>query len=374
MSILEKMRRDWDRRARIDPRYWVAATQEADEESYLESAERDVAALLEGLELPATAKVLDLGCGIGRLSGLLTERFAEIVGVDVSGEMIKTARELHPADNLRFETVNGADLAAFDDGHFDLVFSYSVLPHLPADVVQSYFHEVSRVLVDGGLFRFQFWIGRDEGKAADDTLSIRVYATEVFEQMCAAAGLEPRTVTPIDYFDPVLKLSPVWVDAFKIGAPGSTELEERTLEGSEEETELEYQLLVYLAVKHGERGETRDAERVLEQAINTAPHRPEAYVQWATHRVEADDAAGALKIFEVLTEKAPDEPVGWIYVAQFAIGMELWPQARKALDRFDALDCGDEEFVEHAAALREGLPPPPKRTKRPKTRLKKKKR
>ena len=41
MKIQEKMRRDWDRRADADPYYWVAATQEADLESYHASAERD---------------------------------------------------------------------------------------------------------------------------------------------------------------------------------------------------------------------------------------------------------------------------------------------------------------------------------------------
>ena len=45
MKIQEKMKRDWDRRAEADPYYWVAATQEADLESYHASAEKDCSQL-----------------------------------------------------------------------------------------------------------------------------------------------------------------------------------------------------------------------------------------------------------------------------------------------------------------------------------------
>ena len=33
MDIRDKMKKDWDRRAKVDPLYWVAATPEADEKS-----------------------------------------------------------------------------------------------------------------------------------------------------------------------------------------------------------------------------------------------------------------------------------------------------------------------------------------------------
>ena len=41
MKIQEKMKQDWDRRAAVDPYYWVAATQEADYQSYVDSAQKD---------------------------------------------------------------------------------------------------------------------------------------------------------------------------------------------------------------------------------------------------------------------------------------------------------------------------------------------
>ena len=381
MDIREKMRREWDRRARIDPRYWVAATQEADEESYLESAERDTAAMLQGLRdrVAADGRVLDLGCGIGRMTAQLAGRFAEVVGVDVSPAMVEQAEALHGGTaGLRFEANNGADLAAFADGSFDLVFSYSVLPHLPPAVLRAYFAEVNRVLRPGGWFRYQFWVGPEaRAHAENDTLNIRVYDHETFAGLNRAAGFRVHEVDPIDYFDPILKLNPVWVNAERVGDSAQVEgdIDEVRVELSDDERALEYGLLIYLAVKHGERGENDAAERVLEEALATDPKRVEAYVEWAAHRQRRDDIKGALTLFEALTEAAPDEPIGWLYLAQFALVDEQPEAARAALARFDAVDCDDDELLQHGAMLRAELPEaPPRPSPTPKTRTKTKRR
>ena len=81
VDIRQKMREDWDRRARVDPRYWVAATAEADEASYEASAEQDAKALLDGLRdrVAPSARILDLGCGIGRLAAEVAPKFAEVL-------------------------------------------------------------------------------------------------------------------------------------------------------------------------------------------------------------------------------------------------------------------------------------------------------
>ena len=373
MDIREKMRREWDRRARIDPRYWVAAAQEADEESYLESAVRDTRALLDGLRdrVAPAGRVLDLGCGIGRMTAQLVDRFADVVGVDVSPEMVEQARALHPdVSNLSFVANSGADLKVFEDDAFDLVFSYSVLPHLPLPVLRSYFAEVNRVLRPGGWFRYQFWVGPDAHRhSPNDTLNIRVYDHATFAALNREAGFQVHEIEPIDYFDPVLKLNPVWVNAERTGEAHATdgELGDVTVEFSDDERALEYGLLVYLAVKHAERGEADDAERVLEAAVATDPTRPDAYVEWAAHRQRRDDLNGAHTLFCALCEEAPDEPIGWLYRAQFALLTDREGDAREALDRFDAAGCEDAQFLEHAVTLRGELPPP-----RPKVRPKRK--
>ena len=369
------MRRDWDRRARVDSRYWVSATEDADEASYLESGQRDVEALLQGLEgrIGPEARVLDLGCGIGRMTAGLVGRFAEVVGVDVSPEMIDEARRLHgAAPGLRFETNSGADLADFADASFDLVFSYSVLPHLPPDVVHAYFHEVNRVLRPGGWFRYQFWVGPTARDHADnDTLNIRVYDEDTFHALNRAAGLAIEGRSAIDYTDPVLNLKPVWIDARKVApaAPRTLDPAPREAGLSPGERELEYGLLLYLAVKHTERGERAEAEPVLEQAIAADPERPEAYVQWAAIRLEQGDTVGALRLFEALSERSPDQPIAWLYRAKTADASDRPEDARAALARFDALGVTDPLLLAEAAELREGLPPAPGRPPRVRRRV-----
>ena len=374
MDIREKMKRDWDRRARIDPMYWVAATQEADEASYHASAEKDVAALVDGLDgcVGAEARALDLGCGIGRMTGPMGAHFAEVVGVDVSGEMIEQAKRLH-ADlpNVSFATNSGADLADFADQSFDLVVSYSVLPHIPVDVVTAYFGEVNRILKPGGWYRYQFWVGPERQQADNDTLNIRVYSPEDFSRLNAQAGFDVKVLTDIDYLDPVLELRPVWVNAQRIGAAAETiELgPTRAATFSSEERRLEYQLLLHLAIRQDEQGNRDAAESVLEEAIQTDPGRAEAYVEWVRHRYERGDLAGGLKLIVALNENVPDEALGWLYRAQVELELEHPGAAKAALDRFDATN-DDPTLASDAKEIRQMLPKPTKK-KRVKKRLKK---
>ncbi len=376
MDIREKMKRDWDRRARIDPMYWVAATQEADEASYHASAEKDVTALVAGLgdEVSADARVLDLGCGIGRMTAPMGAHFAEVVGVDVSGEMIERAKVLHAdAENVSFATNSGADLADFADESFDLVVSYSVLPHIPVDVVTAYFAEVNRILKPGGWYRYQFWVGPERQQADNDTLNIRVYSPEDFSRLNAQSGFDVRSLQDIEYFDPVLELHPVWVNAQKTAAAADViDLgTSRGAEFSQEETRLEYELLLYLATKQGEQGLREPAQEVLQEAIQTDPGRAEAYVEWVKHRYAIGDLAGGLKIIEALNENVPDEPLGWLYRAQVELELENPDQAHGALDKFEALNK-DATLAGDAVEIRGMLPPrAKKKKKRIKKRLKK---
>ena len=67
------------------------------------------AEIVDWLPWPATPPdVLDLGCGIGRLTAALAPRCRSVVGVDVSAGMVAEARRRHPA--LRFEQTDGQGL------------------------------------------------------------------------------------------------------------------------------------------------------------------------------------------------------------------------------------------------------------------------
>ena len=340
-SINEKMKQDWNRRAKVDAKYWVAATQEADDASYDASAVKDVNAFLEGLNgrVPATGRVLDLGCGIGRMTAPLAAHFAEVVGVDVAEVMIEDARKRHTdITNLSFEVNDGSSLSAFEDNSFDLILSYSVLPHLPFGVCEKYFKEVNRILKPGGWFRYQFWVGPSRPMADNDTLNIRVYSETQFNALHEVSGLSVVEQTQIEYFDPVLKLNPVWVNAQNTGHASNNAIFEDSHGSDEEgaELELEYGLLLYLGFKHQERGENEKAESVFEQAVHLAPDRPDAYVQWATLRVERDDLKGALIVFETLNEKNTAFAPGWLFRAQILEADDQLDEARSCLTKYES--------------------------------------
>ena len=106
---------------------------------------------------PAGKRMLEIGCGIGRLFPGFTEMFAEVWGVDVSREMIERAAELHASPNVTLMPNNGYDLAGVPDDHFDLVFSYNALRHVRQRwMAFSYLAETHRVLKVGGAFQLHF--------------------------------------------------------------------------------------------------------------------------------------------------------------------------------------------------------------------------
>ncbi len=81
-------------------------------------------------QLPAHGhRALDAGCGAGRYTQALAERFDEVVGVDISEPLIDIARRRRSDQNVRYLV---ADVISITDADgFDLVFSSTTLHHLP---------------------------------------------------------------------------------------------------------------------------------------------------------------------------------------------------------------------------------------------------
>ena len=112
-------------------------------------AERRAGMLCEHGRFHRGERLLEIGCG----TGLFTERVrratgADIVGTDISPELIEEARRRLP--DVTFRVENALHLS-FPDGDFDAVYGSSILHHLE---IEPALGEVRRVLRPGGRMVF----------------------------------------------------------------------------------------------------------------------------------------------------------------------------------------------------------------------------
>jgi len=116
------------------------------------TARPQVMALCEPL---AGKDVLDLGCGEGYCSRMLSGYGARVLGLDVSERMIALAREAERAEPLgiRYDTAD-AVAVALDEASFDLVVAVFLFNYLDVAQMQRTMANVHRMLRPGGHFVF----------------------------------------------------------------------------------------------------------------------------------------------------------------------------------------------------------------------------
>ena len=210
-----RMRDDWDRRAREDS--WAAiATGESEGLAFALSGLRDAGHLLHDVYpyLTPGTRVLEIGCGVGRLLRYLALIFPELHGVDVSPEMIRQGREyLARFPHVELRAGDGRTLAGYPDAFFGLVYSYVVFQHIPdPEVVRGYVREAGRVTAPGGIFKFQIKTRPWKGETgALDTWVGASLDPEIVRGWLAAAGFEVLAGYPADERS-------LWVIARRSGA------------------------------------------------------------------------------------------------------------------------------------------------------------
>jgi len=112
-------------------------------------ARRYYAALVRRYARPGGGRLLELGCGLGHLLGLLQDDFA-CVGVDIADYSIEQMRQNAP--RAEGHVMSADDLGRFADGEFGAVVALHLVEHLPDPA--STIRQVSRLLTPGGLFLF----------------------------------------------------------------------------------------------------------------------------------------------------------------------------------------------------------------------------
>ncbi|MEQ8303492.1 MAG: class I SAM-dependent methyltransferase [Cyclobacteriaceae bacterium] len=100
--------------------------------------------------------VLDVGCGLGGPCRMLADEYnCQTIGIDLSHEYIRTARELSKLVDLDDKTsfIQGdATSLPFDDESFDVIWTQHVQMNIPDK--DKLYSEISRVLKSGGHFLY----------------------------------------------------------------------------------------------------------------------------------------------------------------------------------------------------------------------------
>jgi SAM-dependent methyltransferase len=100
---------------------------------------------------PRGGTCVEVGCGSGRMTGALAERFDRVIALDVSPAMVERARAATPGAGVEFRAISGERLDGVEDASAGVVVCYLVLQHLPTrDSVAAYLGEFARALEPGG--------------------------------------------------------------------------------------------------------------------------------------------------------------------------------------------------------------------------------
>lgn len=114
--------------------------------------------------------IADLGCGPGHVARYLRDQGIEVIGIDLSPEMIRVANRRNPGIEFRVGDMNHLNMP---DGALAGAVAFYSIVHLSASELVSVLQEIRRVVVPGGMVIVAFHIG-DQVLHVDDLFGARV--------------------------------------------------------------------------------------------------------------------------------------------------------------------------------------------------------
>lgn len=143
--------------------------------------------------------ILDAGCGLGRGSGIIAQRFgnAQVVGINISEKQISFARAVHAGIDFQ---VMDATRMEFPDEHFDLIISIEAAFHF--DTRKDFLDCAYRKLRPGGQLIFSDmllnnteWVGSWSVPAANVITNVNDYS-----KLCTGVGFKVLQCNDIKNF------------------------------------------------------------------------------------------------------------------------------------------------------------------------------
>jgi SAM-dependent methyltransferase len=159
MANLESSRKFWQKKAAENPYWYVSSYGSYHERDMAEfwasgaSIWLDIKARI-GYKPKRSDLVVEIGCGVGRLSRVISSEVGRLEAFDISQQMIEIARQ-GELPNVTFHLSNGDNLQPLNDRSADLVLAYCVFQHLPSlDILGNYVREMARVAKPGSVCAF----------------------------------------------------------------------------------------------------------------------------------------------------------------------------------------------------------------------------
>jgi cyclopropane fatty-acyl-phospholipid synthase-like methyltransferase len=134
------------------------------------------------------ARVLEVGCGSGKMLARLAGRF-EVTGVELSGEQLRRAEMRLPPARLVHADICTSD---FPQGSFDAVAAFYVMGHIPRERHGMLYRRIAEWLAPGGLLLASIGVADDPGTVEEwlgAPMFFSSWTPETNEQLLVEAGL-----------------------------------------------------------------------------------------------------------------------------------------------------------------------------------------
>ena len=196
-------------------------------------ARRYYAALVRRYAPKDGGRLLEMGCGLGHLLGLLQDDF-QCTGVDLIERSVRESRQNAP----HAEIIQGdaTDFSRYEDGIMSAVVALHLVEHLPDP--QGTIRGIARILKPGGVFLFatphpdyslRRFKDRDTDAIGKDKTHINCHPPHVWRSWCVDSGLEKVRHFGDGLWDvPYLPLLPKTVQFGLFGLPAFVQVLTRT--------------------------------------------------------------------------------------------------------------------------------------------------
>ncbi len=159
----DSYRRPWEIIGRDKSSAYEMMNHSPSEEALIKSGRATAERMQRALKIDMNKRVLEIGCGVGRIGKELAPVCKEWVGVDVSGGFISIAKErMKDLPNVTLQRIDSNDLSCFPDDSFDVVYVHIVFIHIDCQDVYQYIKEIKRILKPHGIFYFDLFNLLDE--------------------------------------------------------------------------------------------------------------------------------------------------------------------------------------------------------------------